>query len=222
MPSISVLTSLTLVCDSKRGLGNFTLSTQTRPSRTSSPERLGSFSFNRLLALAYWLMARVKAERNPVRCVPPSGFGMELAKQRNLIVVTIVVLQDAIDEDFVFYAAHKDRFGMDDLLVLAKLFDELFDALFVEKPFRLVFDPFIGQQDFHTWIQESQFPQTIGQQLKLELSRNGKDRRVRLECDQRSRVLGFANDFQFMGGEAPRELHEIHFSVARDLDFEPI
>ena len=82
MPSISVLTSLTLVCDSNRGLGSFTLSTQTSPSRTSSPEMAGSFSFSRLFCLAYWLMARVSAERNPVRCVPPSGLAIELAKQR--------------------------------------------------------------------------------------------------------------------------------------------
>ena len=51
--SISVLTSFTLVCDSKRGLGNFTLSTQINPSRTSSPEMDGSFSFRRLFCLAY-------------------------------------------------------------------------------------------------------------------------------------------------------------------------
>ncbi len=82
MPSISVLTSLTLVCDSKRGLGSLTLSTHTSPSRTSSPEMAGSFSLSRLLARAYWLMARVSAVRKPVRCVPPSGLAMELAKQR--------------------------------------------------------------------------------------------------------------------------------------------
>jgi hypothetical protein len=53
MPSISVLTSLTLVCDSNRGLGSLTLNTQTSPSRTSSPEMAGSFSLIKLLARAY-------------------------------------------------------------------------------------------------------------------------------------------------------------------------
>src|ERR1700682_6332821 len=81
-PSISVLTSLTLVCDSKRGLGNLTESTQTRPSRTSSPEMAWSFSLSRLFALEYWLIARVKAVRKPVRWVPPSGLAIELEKQR--------------------------------------------------------------------------------------------------------------------------------------------
>ena len=53
MPSISVLTSLTLVCDSNRGFGNLMLSTQIRPSRTSSPAIDGSFSFIKLFDFAY-------------------------------------------------------------------------------------------------------------------------------------------------------------------------
>ena len=31
---------------------------------------------------AYWLIERVNEPRNPVRCVPPSALGIELAKQR--------------------------------------------------------------------------------------------------------------------------------------------
>ena len=79
MPSISVLTSFTLVCDSKRGLGSLMLKTQINPSRTSSPEIEGSFSLSRLFDLACWLTALVRAVRNPVKCVPPSGFGIEFA-----------------------------------------------------------------------------------------------------------------------------------------------
>ncbi len=51
-PSISVFTSLSFVWDEKRGLGILTEITATRPSRTSSPLREGSFSFNRPLAFA--------------------------------------------------------------------------------------------------------------------------------------------------------------------------
>ena len=82
MPSTSGFTSLTLVCDSKRGYGCLMERTAIKPSRTSSPEIGGSFSFTRLFCLAYWLIARVSAVRKPVRCVPPSGFGIELVKQR--------------------------------------------------------------------------------------------------------------------------------------------
>ena len=82
MPSISVFTSFTLVCDSKRGFGSLMLSTQIKPSRTSSPEIAGSLSFMRLFDFAYWLTAFVSAVRKPVRCVPPSGFGIELANGR--------------------------------------------------------------------------------------------------------------------------------------------
>ena len=52
-PSISVLTSLSLVCEEKRGLGIFTEITQTRPSLTSSPVSAGSLSLRILLTLAY-------------------------------------------------------------------------------------------------------------------------------------------------------------------------
>ena len=82
MPSTSPFTSLTLVCDSKRGFGSLTLRMQINPSRTSSPEKLGSFSFSSLFALAYWLIARVSAVRKPVKCVPPSELAIEFAKQR--------------------------------------------------------------------------------------------------------------------------------------------
>ena len=53
MPSISVFTSFTLVCDSNRGFGNLMLSTQIKPSRTSSPEIDGSFSFISEFDFAY-------------------------------------------------------------------------------------------------------------------------------------------------------------------------
>ena len=82
MPSTSGERSFTLVCDSNLGSGCSSEMTATRPSRTSSPERLGSFGLKRLFALPYWLIARVSAERKPARCVPPSGLVIVLVKQR--------------------------------------------------------------------------------------------------------------------------------------------
>ena len=51
-PSISVFTSLSFVWEEKRGLGILTEMTATKPSRTSSPLREGSFSFSRPFAFA--------------------------------------------------------------------------------------------------------------------------------------------------------------------------
>ena len=52
-----------------------------RPSRTSSPERLSSFSRSSPDERAYALSVRVSAERKPERCVPPSCVLMLLANE---------------------------------------------------------------------------------------------------------------------------------------------
>ena len=77
---ISLLSSLTLVCDSNCGSGSLTLMIAVRPSRVSSPVKLASASLSRFCRLAQSLMVRVSAARRPVRCVPPSGVLMVLAK----------------------------------------------------------------------------------------------------------------------------------------------
>jgi len=78
MLSTSGERSLTLVWDSNFGSLCLMEMTAARPSRTSSPVICGSFSFRRLLDLAYWLMARVRALRKPERWVPPSGLWIVL------------------------------------------------------------------------------------------------------------------------------------------------
>ena len=65
-PSTSPFTSFTLVCELKRGFGSFTLSTQIRPSRQSSPSMSGSLSLNSLgLVLMYCFTDFVSAVFNP-------------------------------------------------------------------------------------------------------------------------------------------------------------
>ena len=58
-----------------------------------------------------------------------------VGERENLIVVAVVILQHDIDEDFVALPRKDDRFGMNDLLVFAQLFDELFDPVLVEETF---------------------------------------------------------------------------------------
>ena len=73
MLSTSGEISFTFVCDSNFGSLCLIETTAVRPSRTSSPVICGSLSFSRSFDFAYWLIARVIALRNPVRCAPPSG-----------------------------------------------------------------------------------------------------------------------------------------------------
>ena len=56
--------------------------TAVSPSRTSSPERLSSFSLSSPLSRAYLLSVRVSAERKPLRWEPPSCVLMLLANEK--------------------------------------------------------------------------------------------------------------------------------------------
>ncbi len=76
----SVLPSLVLVWPSNCGCATFTEMTAARPSRMSSPVRLGSFSLSSFLSLAYLLTTVVSAARKPSSWVPPSWVLMVLAK----------------------------------------------------------------------------------------------------------------------------------------------
>ena len=78
-PVTSLLPSLVLVWPSNCGSWSLTLITAVSPSRTSSPLRLGSFSFRIPALRAYLLRVAVSAERKPVRCAPPSSVLMLLA-----------------------------------------------------------------------------------------------------------------------------------------------
>ena len=64
--------------------------TAVNPSRTSSPVRLGSLSLRIPSLRVYSLSVRVRAVLNPVRCVPPSGLKIALAKQRMFSVKSSV------------------------------------------------------------------------------------------------------------------------------------
>ena len=119
-----------------------------------------------------------------------------------------------------------DRLGMNDLLVLAQLPDEFLDAVLVEERFlfwRIV--ALVGERDFEAGIQERQLAQTRGQALEFELGRDGENRRVGQERDQRAGVLlvfDFADDLELLGRFAALERHVINLAVARDFDLEPI
>jgi hypothetical protein len=79
MPAMSEL-SLPLVWPSNCGCDSLTLTTATRPSRTSSPLRFSFMSLKRPSCWPMALMVRVSEVRKPERCEPPSTVLMLLAK----------------------------------------------------------------------------------------------------------------------------------------------
>ena len=76
----SVLPSLVLVWPSNCGSASLTETIAVRPSRTSSPVRLSSFSRSSFCSRAYLLTMAVSAARKPSSCVPPSAVLIVLAK----------------------------------------------------------------------------------------------------------------------------------------------
>ena len=78
---IEALPSLVLVWPSNCGSRSFTEMIAIRPSRTSSPIRLSSFSLSRPLARAYRLSTFVRAFLKPSSCMPPSWVLIVLAKE---------------------------------------------------------------------------------------------------------------------------------------------
>ena len=76
-----------------------------------------------------------------------------IGERQNLVVVTVVVLQDNIDKHFVALPRNHDRLGVQYLFVFTQLLYEFLDAVFVKKCFLLWrIAAFIGQIDFETWI----------------------------------------------------------------------
>ncbi len=76
----SVFPSLVLVCPSNCGSSTLMLTIAVRPSRTSSPVRLVSFSFSTPQSRANLLTSQVSDARKPSSWVPPSWVLMVLAK----------------------------------------------------------------------------------------------------------------------------------------------
>ena len=73
---------------------------------------------------------------------------------------------------------------MQNLLVAAKLPDELLDAVLVKKRLLLVLDPLVGEGDFDARIQKGQFAQAVGEEVEFEFGGDGENRRVGLEGDE--------------------------------------
>ncbi len=76
-----------------------------------------------------------------------------IGERQNLVVVTVIVLQDNIDKYLLALPRNDDRLRMQHLFVFAQLLYELLDAVFVEKCFFLWrIAALIGQIDLEPWI----------------------------------------------------------------------
>ncbi len=178
-----------------------------------------------------------RAEADHVRATVRVGDGV--CEAEDLVVVRVVVLHDHVNDHLVLFTADDNRLGMDDGLVLAKLFDEFLDAVAVKEPFDFDFlgsrrlarsrsaggcffgSALVLEDDFDAGIEECQFAQAIGQEFELELGGDGENFRIGLKGNQRSVAFALADDFEFAGGFAALEFHRVDLAVAVDFDGEP-
>ncbi len=120
--------SLPLVWPSNCGCESLTLTTATRPSRTSSPLR---FSFRSLKSPSDWpmaLMVRVSdgAEAGEVRAAVDGVDVVGEAEDR--LGVAVVVLERDLDLDVVAHRFHHDGLVVQHRLAAVEVLDELGDA----------------------------------------------------------------------------------------------
>ena len=109
MPLMSALPSLAFVWPSNCGSVSFTLMTAVRPSRTSSPERLASFSLSVPDLRAQVLSELVSAARKPATWVPPSTVWMLFANGEHVLGEAVVVLERDLDARRAHHALDVDR-----------------------------------------------------------------------------------------------------------------
>ena len=115
----------------------------------------------------------------------------------------------------------RNRLGVDDMLVLADLLDELHDALLVKERLRLPFLALVGQRDGDARVQERQFAQSIVQNLELVLGGNRENFRVRHKGNLGAGLLCLADDIELLGSLALRKLDVVNLTVSINLRLEP-
>ena len=145
-----------------------------------------------------------------------------VGKAKNLIGVTVVVLHHAIDKHLVLLTVDRDGFGVNDLFILPQLLHELLDPFLVKKSFGLIFQPLVGQKDLHARVEESQFPETIGQDLELELGGDRENGGVRLESDQGPGAVRLADDLELLRRLPSLKSHVVNIPVPGYFHLEPI
>ncbi len=150
------------------------------------------------------------------------GIRDRIGKAEDLIIVTVIVLDDAVHKDLILLRTQDDRIGVDHVLSFAQLAHKLFDTVLVEELFLFILFPFILQDDLDAGIQERQLAQTAGQYLEFELGGDGKYLRIRQERDICAGRLGTAYHLQLLSRLAAGKSHVIHFAVAIYLHLEPL
>ncbi len=160
--------------------------TAARPSRTSSPSRLSSFSLSRALR------ARVVVQRARQRGLEagemrPALVGVDVVGEReDRLLVGVVPLHRDLDLAVVGGALEVDDVLVRDVLRLVDVADEVLDAAFVVELDELAVDALVGELDAQALRQERRLTQPGDERRRMELGLV-EDRGVGEERDRGAR-----------------------------------
>src|SRR5881409_63760 len=213
IPSTSELPSLVLVCPSNCGSFTLTCSTAVSPSRTSSPVSVNSSFLRSPSFFAHSLIVRVRAARNPE--VGAALVRVDVVDEaEGVVVVTVVVLDRALDLDSLPLGLERDRFRVQRLAVAEQVLHELGEPalvderLFLQRALALVLE-----RDGEALVQEGELAQPGGKGGVVEPGLR-EDRGVRLEPDGRAGALRLADHLELLRRLAALERHVMALAVA--------
>ena len=150
---------------------------------------------------------------------------------QHLVVVGVVVLEDDLDVDLdglliergCHFLVDTDGLGVEDLLALVELADELDDAVLVEKGLGDGSGgALVDEADLEAGVEEGKFAEALGDGGGDEDGGLLEDLGVGLEGDEGAGAGGLADDLELFDGLAALELHVVDLAVLRDLDLEPL
>ena len=131
-----------------------------------------------------------------------------------------VVLDGQVDADALPLALEHDRLGIDGLLVLVEVFDELADAALVLEIVGLV-GPLVDDGDPEPFVQERELAQALGQDVEIVFRDLVEDLLVGPEGDLGPRLLGLADLLELRDGIAALVALGVDAALALDLEVEP-
>ena len=190
--------------------------TAARPSRTSSPSRLSSFSFSRLLSRAYLFSVRGQrgVEAGEMRAAL-GGVDVVGEREDRLDVLRVPLHRD-LDLALVIRALEVDDVLVDGVLRLVDVSDEVADAALVVKRHLLAARALVGERDLKTAGEERRLAQTLRERLGRPVDLF-EDLRVGHERDRRAGLRRVADDLHVALRRAARELLPVDLPAAVHL-----
>ena len=162
-PSTGGLPSLVFVWPSNCGSASFTEITAVRPSRTSSPERFGSFSLSSALLAAVGV-DRARQRRAEAREVRAALVGVDVVREgEDGLLVGGVPLHRDLDRAVVGLVLEVDGLAMERVLVLVQVVDEVDDAALVVERVLLAGGALVDEVDPQAAGEERGLPHPLGE-----------------------------------------------------------